>query len=243
MSHRNPGGDFATVVEAGLDLLIAELLKKKLGVTKRGQKKQRPARRAHIRSATRRAVLERDGLGCSFVNGEGERCGARAFLELDHREAKGKGGGSEAANVRLLCRAHNQHEAERVYGKAHMEKSRRKGRKTDVVRERVSTLDFVVGFARLQESSGQPRTFARGVAGKFQSRGIHTVGRKRCSILAGLAMQATAGFERSLVASLAFAMVPPRSSRAQTLLRPRSRLSAPVVLKFSSSSSRVIRSR
>jgi hypothetical protein len=172
MSHRNPAGDLATVVEAGLDLLIAELLKKKLGVTKRGQKKRRPAQRGHITSATRRAVLERDGLGCSFVNEKGERCGARAFLELDHREAKGRGGGSEASNVRILCAAHNQHEAERVYGKAHMDESRRKGKKSHVVRERVSTPDFVVGFARLRESSDQPKTFVRGVAGEFQNRGM-----------------------------------------------------------------------
>jgi hypothetical protein len=89
-SHRNPRGDLATIVEAGVDLLLAELLKKKLGQTKRRQKKARPAKRTHVTMQTRREVAERDGLGCTFLNASGERCGARAFLELDHRDPKGK---------------------------------------------------------------------------------------------------------------------------------------------------------
>lgn len=160
MSHRNPRGDLATIVEAGLDLLIAQLSKQKLGQTARPQKKRRPAKRAHVANATKREVVDRDGLGCCFVNERGERCGARAFLEFDHEHAKGKGGGSEEGNVRLLCRGHNQGEAERVYGKEHMERSRRRKRSTDV-REVTSTQEFVVGFAnprRRGSSSSAGRT-------------------------------------------------------------------------------------
>jgi hypothetical protein len=145
MSHGNPQGDLATIIEAALDLLIAERLKKKLGQTKRKQKRARGAKRSHVTNQTRREVIARDGLGCTFVNDAGERCGARAFLELDHREPKGKGGGSEAENMRILCRAHNQREAERVYGKAHMERSQK--RKEELrVRDRVNEEKFAVGL-------------------------------------------------------------------------------------------------
>jgi 5-methylcytosine-specific restriction endonuclease McrA len=146
MSHSNPRGDLATVIEAALDLLIAERLKAKLGQTNRAQRKARPAKKSRITSATRREVLERDGLACSFVDGEGRRCGARAFLELDHREPKGKGGNGERENVRLLCRAHNQLEAEREYGKAHMERKRNGKGTTLTVRDGGGRERFVVGF-------------------------------------------------------------------------------------------------
>jgi hypothetical protein len=170
MSHSNPRGDLATIVEAALDLLIADRLKKKLGQTKRKrtQKSGREAKRTHVTNETRREVLERDGLGCVFVSARGERCGARAFLELDHVRGKEKGSG--APNVRILCRAHNQLEAERRYWKAHMERSRRKKRELEV-RESVSTNEFVVG--------GIVRGVADPVGIGWWVRTLHVVGGSR----------------------------------------------------------------
>jgi hypothetical protein len=78
---------------------------------------------SRIPRAARRAVLERDGLGCSWVGAEGQRCGSGAWLELDHRHPAGKGGSSEPENLRLLCRAHNRFAAERAYGRAHVERT------------------------------------------------------------------------------------------------------------------------
>jgi hypothetical protein len=66
----------------------------------------------HIPRAARRAVLERDGLCCSWVDAHGTRCEERAGLEYDHRHPRGKGSGSDPANLRLLCRAHNRRAAE-----------------------------------------------------------------------------------------------------------------------------------
>jgi hypothetical protein len=45
------------------------------------------------------------------------RCDARAFLEFDHVTPVALGGGSTEGEVRLLCRAHNQFEADRVLGR------------------------------------------------------------------------------------------------------------------------------
>jgi hypothetical protein len=75
---------------------------------------------SYIPRAARRAVLERDGLGCCWVDASGKRCGSRAWLELDHHHPSGKGGSSEPENVRLLCRAHNRFAAERAYGRDHV---------------------------------------------------------------------------------------------------------------------------
>ncbi|HKO91646.1 MAG TPA: HNH endonuclease signature motif containing protein [Polyangiaceae bacterium] len=76
---------------------------------------------SHIARAARRAVLERDGLGCAWVDATGKRCCSTAWLELDHQHPSGKGGSSGPDNLRWLCRAHNRFAAERAYGRAHVE--------------------------------------------------------------------------------------------------------------------------
>jgi 5-methylcytosine-specific restriction endonuclease McrA len=85
---------------------------------------------ARIDRATRRMVVERDGLRCSYVDETGHRCEARAFLEYDHRTPAAMGGGSRATNIRILCRAHNQYAAELAYGRekvaAETERKRRR---------------------------------------------------------------------------------------------------------------------
>jgi len=76
-----------------------------------------------IARAARRAVLDRDGLGCCWVDADGNRCGGSAWLELDHQHPSGKGGSSAPENLRLLCRAHNRFPAERAYGRDHIERA------------------------------------------------------------------------------------------------------------------------
>jgi hypothetical protein len=129
MRHAQPNGDLAAIIERSLDLLIDHLMKRRFGKNARPS----PARSAspgRVRSATRRLLLERDGLQCSWVNEQGERCPATAWLEHDHLQARAKGGSSEPHNTRILCRAHNQWSAERDYGKAHIQRAiaRRKTR-------------------------------------------------------------------------------------------------------------------
>jgi hypothetical protein len=73
--------------------------------------------------ATRRAVLERDGLRCAWRSADGVRCEARAWLEHDHIRPRAKGGSSTATNGRLLCRAHNRLAAEQEFGRQHVEQA------------------------------------------------------------------------------------------------------------------------
>ncbi len=72
-----------------------------------------PTRR--IRAELRRAVWRRDGGRCAY-SGRAGRCAETRGLEIDHVMPWALGGRSDqAANLRLLCRAHNQSEAERFF--------------------------------------------------------------------------------------------------------------------------------
>jgi hypothetical protein len=74
-------------------------------------------RSRRIPAAVRREVWKRDSGRCSYAGPAG-RCGALRGLEIDHVTPWALGGPSDrATNLRLLCRAHNHSEAERVFGK------------------------------------------------------------------------------------------------------------------------------
>jgi hypothetical protein len=78
----------------------------------------------------RRAVHERDGGRCRFVDDQGRRCPERNQLEFHHHFPFGKGGDTTLANTRLLCTQHNRHLAVIDYGKdavrARKEENRRR---------------------------------------------------------------------------------------------------------------------
>jgi len=71
----------------------------------------------HIPAATRDVVFKRDEGRCTFVGNGGKRCNSSWDLEVHHdRTPFGRGGRHSIKNLRLLCRAHNQLEAEKEYG-------------------------------------------------------------------------------------------------------------------------------
>ncbi len=69
-----------------------------------------------IKAAVRREVWTRDAGRCVFVGPGGVRCQTRKFLELDHIKPRALGGADVVANLRLLCRAHNDAERRRILG-------------------------------------------------------------------------------------------------------------------------------
>jgi hypothetical protein len=104
------------VFERALDVLLADMERKKLAATTR----PRAARDAtpgsrHIPAAVRREVWRRDGARCAFVGTAG-RCAERGFLELHHVVPFAQGGQATTANIELRCRAHNAYEAELEFG-------------------------------------------------------------------------------------------------------------------------------
>jgi 5-methylcytosine-specific restriction endonuclease McrA len=113
-------------MERALQTLVPQLRKQKFAATDRPRVGQRRATagKRHIPAHVRRAVWARDGGQCTFVSEAGHRCEARKGLEYDHIEPFARGGEATVAGVRLRCRAHNQYEAERVYGAGFMREKR-----------------------------------------------------------------------------------------------------------------------
>jgi len=75
----------------------------------------------HCPAAVAREVFLRDGGRCTFLAMDGRRCCARRWLELDHIVPRARGGDDSGSNLRLRCRAHNQHHARQCFGAAHVQ--------------------------------------------------------------------------------------------------------------------------
>ena len=129
LSHAVPSGDLAQVFDRALDALISQIEVRKLGVSTRDLRRDdstsdggTPSR--YIPASVRRAVWERDQGRCTFVSITGGRCRSRRFIELDHVVPFARGGKATVGNLRLRCSAHNQYEAERVFGVDFMRQKR-----------------------------------------------------------------------------------------------------------------------
>ena len=144
--HTNPLGDMAVIFKAALAQLVPILEKEKRGIGVTARASAGPADPCDVSAATRREVIARDGEQCAYVSPSGERCPARDWLEIDHRDARALGGEGTAENLRVLCRAHNQYEAEQQFGRAHVEKK---------IAERRAAAELVrdPGVARLFDAS------------------------------------------------------------------------------------------
>jgi hypothetical protein len=130
MRSSRPHADLAAVVEAAVTEKLERLEARRFGKTRSPRKslkesKTTPSSR-YIAAAVRRAVYERDGGQCTFVDAFGNRCPERHRLEFHHAgKPYGRGGSHSVRNVRLVCKLHNQYLAELEYGKEHMKRRRR----------------------------------------------------------------------------------------------------------------------
>jgi 5-methylcytosine-specific restriction endonuclease McrA len=120
LGHCIPDGDTVQVIERALRTLVEKLEKDRRAKTSRPRASARSSKPGHIRAATRREVFARDGEQCTYVDSEGRRCQCRTRLELDHVQPRALDGGDDASNLRALCRAHNLHAAEEIFGKEHV---------------------------------------------------------------------------------------------------------------------------
>src|SRR5467141_1635 len=126
LRHRVPDGDLAAVLERALDLLIEDVKKERFAVGRKARQAQKEevGSSRHIPDAIKRAVYERDGGRCTFADERGRRCGETGTLEFDHGDGFARTHRHDGDGIRLLCRAHNQHAAEQIYGRAFMERAR-----------------------------------------------------------------------------------------------------------------------
>ncbi len=116
-----PDGDLAAIIEQAVTEKLARLEARrfaKAAASRKGleQATGTPATR-YIPAAVRRAVAQRDGGRCAFVDGLGRRCPAQDRLEYHHRRPFGFGGDHDPRNIALVCRAHNTYLARHDYGR------------------------------------------------------------------------------------------------------------------------------
>jgi hypothetical protein len=124
LSHARPGATTEDVLDAALDLLLAQRAKRRAAEVKRPRPASAPTSSTsprHVPASVRREVWARDEGRCQWKIESGGVCGSAHRLELDHIVPVARGGPSSAANLRILCGAHNRLAARRVFGERYIE--------------------------------------------------------------------------------------------------------------------------
>jgi len=126
LGHPTATSHVADVLMAALELYVERLRKQKFGATDAPRPgRERSPESRHIPLEVQRAVWERDAGRCTFVSQSGRRCEERSGVQFDHTVPYARGGSSTISNIRLLCPAHNQLEAECAFGAEFMKNKRR----------------------------------------------------------------------------------------------------------------------
>jgi len=124
-----PDGDLAAIIDAAVTERLERLEARRFGRTKAPRKAspvaQEPPSSRHVPAAVRRAVYERDGGRCRYVDDQGRRCSAREGLEFHHRHPFALGGRHSVDEMGLLCRTHNGFLAEIDFGREAVARHRR----------------------------------------------------------------------------------------------------------------------
>jgi hypothetical protein len=152
LAHSVPSGDIPELLKRALKLAVQDAERRRYAATSHAGAKRRSKDPRQIPADVRRAVHERDGEQCTFVSAAGKRCTETRFLEYDHVQPVARGGQATVANTRLRCRAHNQYEAERMYGAGFMREQRQ------AARARAETASMLRGVAveRARMRAGAP---------------------------------------------------------------------------------------
>jgi hypothetical protein len=125
--HAQPGASAEKVIEAALDLLLAQQATRRAEV-KRPQKNPRPAKTpGQVTAAVKRAVWLRDDGKCTWPLDSGGTCGSTTRLEIDHVVPRARCGPSTIDNCRLTCAMHNRLAARQIYGDDWMDRFTRGG--------------------------------------------------------------------------------------------------------------------
>ncbi len=170
-----PDGDLAAIIEQAVSEKLERLEALRFARTSKPRKtvaaSDTSPRTRQIPAAIKRAVHERDGGRCRYVDEQGRRCGARDRLEFHHRHPFGFGGDHSEANVALVCHEHNHRLAEIDYGQRAME-AHRASRRTD--RRAGSFAIAVEGRAVVRAGEPLPVTPSRSARVAPVAEGTHT---------------------------------------------------------------------
>ena len=126
LRHRIPDGDLATIFRAALGLLVTQVKKERFAVGRkpRAEAESKETKSRHVPDPIKRAVYERDGGRCTFVDDRGHPCPETGALEFDHVDGFARTHLHDVAGLRPLCRAHNQGSADKLYGRELMDSAR-----------------------------------------------------------------------------------------------------------------------
>ncbi|MBK7579273.1 MAG: HNH endonuclease [Myxococcales bacterium] len=179
LSHEIPSGDLATLLELGLDLLIAAAIQRRSGAGKPRKRRETKPGSRHVPVDVQREVWERDADQCTFRDAEGRRCSETRFLTIEHIVPFAKGGPTTVDNCCLLCSAHNSYRARQVFGEEHIQneiagaRSRRETNRTPApavaaapepeVFEKVRSALVLSGFKRAQARHAVEHVRLRGI--------------------------------------------------------------------------------
>jgi len=126
LSHARPGATAGEILEAGLDLVLAQHAKRK-GLVEKPRKEPPPSKSDCVPAHVKRAVWARDGGRCQWPVDGGGICGSTLRIELDHVVPRARGGPSTVENTRLLCKVHNHLAARHAFGDVWMDRFTRSG--------------------------------------------------------------------------------------------------------------------
>lgn len=142
LSHAVPSGDLASLFERALDELLAAELKRRMGAGKPRKRRSLVEGSRHVPLDVVRAVWERDGFQCTFVDEDGHRCSEVRHMTIEHRDPFARGGPPTVENLCLLCRAHNLHRARAIFGDAHVERKLAEAKACSKVLSALRSLGF-----------------------------------------------------------------------------------------------------
>jgi hypothetical protein len=117
------GGDPVAVFDLACRVLEEKVLKEKRAAAKKPRSRSRSGRGGlrhketrDVPAAVSRIVWARDGERCAFIGPRGIRCPETKYLDLHHTTPWAICRRSAPDVLSVRCRAHNQYEAELVFG-------------------------------------------------------------------------------------------------------------------------------
>ncbi|MBK7581546.1 MAG: HNH endonuclease [Myxococcales bacterium] len=179
LSHAEPGGELAVIIERAIDELIAVETKRREGAGKPRKRRETKPGSRHVPVDVQREVRERDADQCTFTDAAGRRCSETRFLTIEHIVPFAKGGPTTVDNCCLLCSAHNSYRARQVFGEEHIQneiagaRARRETNRTPApavaaapepeVFEKVRSALVLSGFKRAQARQAVEHVRLRGI--------------------------------------------------------------------------------
>jgi 5-methylcytosine-specific restriction endonuclease McrA len=125
-ARRQPGGDRGSApadgsISSGVESVAAAEpdIAAEREVSRGRARAGRTPRSRYIPASVRRQVAERDGLRCTYVGPDGNRCEGRD-VEFHHLTPFARGGQHRVDEITLRCRAHNAFQAEQDFGEEHV---------------------------------------------------------------------------------------------------------------------------